>query len=171
MRWPFSILCGALVVGVIQPCQTGANPGDDGPLIDRIRSADVEIAGKWESFTLQHFDHCTLEIRKDDTVDGRFRLLFKQWTDAGSWNEKRTATYADGVLTLNKAIDLLDGTDGPYRVLYAVRANGREFLISDVNAKELTDVDQLKRGFAYTRSRPKVHARVRRSNPLRRTAQ
>ena len=93
--------------------------------------------------------------------------VFKQWTDAGDWNEKRTATYVDGVLTLNNTVNLLDGTRGPYKVLYAVRANGTEYLVSEVNAKKLTDVNQLKRGFAYTRVLPKVRLR----NPLRQIAQ
>jgi hypothetical protein len=144
--------------------------GNDGPLLDRILAADIDIVGDWQSFTLQHYDYCTLEIRKDRTTDGKFRLHFKQWTDAGSWSEKRTATYTDGVLTLNKAVDLLDGTRGPYRVLYTVRANGKEFLVSDVNARNLTDVDQLKRGFAYTPFHPKVRSKTRRKNPLRRSA-
>ncbi len=69
------------------------------------------------------------------------------------------------MLTLNKKIDGFGGTEGPYKVLYTVRVNETEYLVPDVNGKDLKDIAQLDpaSGFAYER----IPIRIRRMNPLK----
>lgn len=126
-----------------------ANGEKDGPLLQRIRVVDTELTGTWQGFTLIGFDYCTLVIEKDAAREGTFQLQFIQRSDAGNHAEKRTATYKDGVLTFNKKIERFVSTEKPYQVLYTVRAKGVDFLLPDENAKKLTDIDQLRPGFAY----------------------
>jgi hypothetical protein len=90
------------------------NLDNDGPLLDRILAVDIEVSGKWKGFTWEPFDKSTVEIKKDEKAIGKYRLYFDRRTSCGScqWHEIRTATYADGVFTLNKKIDGFGGTEG-----------------------------------------------------------
>ncbi len=92
-----------------------AGPQDDGkPHLDRLNAADTDLSGEWQGLTVSGWYYSTLVIKKIGKATDEYHVLFKLNADFGSGDEKRTGTFKNGVLRLNRHIDGFGGTDAPY---------------------------------------------------------
>ena len=103
------------------------------PMISDIHKPDVEIAGSWT--TLGGFSGSTLEIQEDE--DGTYSIDFSTGGCLSDWDLKRTGTYANGVLRLDKPVE--EYISSPYDALYPVRVGGLDYLISQWSIRFLSE--------------------------------
>jgi len=125
-------------------------PGRDNPVLKTILAPDLRIVGKWKGVVRRGHEEHYLTIERDPDQNGSYRLKFYTWTEsAGPKTAKRTGTLADGTITLNDSIPGFGVSKTPFRVLYTVQHDGKEFLLPAVNAEELKSADELNPRIAY----------------------
>lgn len=88
-----------------------------------LRVVVDDLCGRWESD--RFFDHADLTFTP--TGHGIYRVHVQAHLCNSYWAHERTATYRDGVVTLDRPID--DSWDR-YRKLYTVRLDGQIRLVS-----------------------------------------
>ena len=101
------------------------------PMISDIHKPDMEIAGSWT--TLMILDGSTLEIQENE--DGTYSIDFSTGGCLSNWDLKRTGTYANGVLRLDKPVE--EYGSSTYDTLYPVRVDGLDYLISQSRIRSL----------------------------------
>ena len=125
-------------------------PGSDNPVLKTILAPDTRLDGRWIGVIRRGYEEHTVQIATDPKDEGAYRLKFYSWTDtAGVIKTNRTGKLVDGVLSLNEPLKGFGISKSPFSVLYAVRVEGKDYLLPSVNAEELKTVEDVKPRIAY----------------------
>jgi len=125
-------------------------PGRDNAVLKKILSSDVEIIGEWGGSRLPRYERNVLWITPEPNKEGSYSLEFYFWMDKGGGKtERRTGTLAGGILTLDKPVKEIGLARDSYDVLYAVRVDGKTFLLPSPHAGDLKSADELRPRIAY----------------------
>ena len=103
------------------------------PMISDIHKPDMEIAGSWTTPIIH--EGTTLEIQED--LDGTYSIDFSTGGCLSDWDLKRTGTYGNGVLRLDKPVE--EYGSSPYDTLYPVHVDGYDYLISQSSIRFLSE--------------------------------
>ena len=125
-------------------------PGRDNAILKSILSPQMRIEGRWNGVIRRGYEEHMVTIDADPDQKGSYRLKFYSWTDiAGASKANRKGTVADGVISLNEPIKGFGISKDSFGVLYAVRADGKDYLLPAVNAADLKTVEEIKPRIAY----------------------
>ncbi|HEY2251107.1 MAG TPA: hypothetical protein VGH74_08605, partial [Planctomycetaceae bacterium] len=119
-------------------------------VLKSILSPDIKITGRWTGVIRRGFEEHTLTVDTEPDDKEAYRLKFYSWTDtAGVVKTQRKAKLLDGVISFDEPIKGFGISKAPFRVLYAVRADGKDFLLPAANADELKTVEDVTPRIAY----------------------
>jgi len=155
MKSTWAVLSAAFVGLVALACpvhgdETEKVPGHDNPVVKSILAPDTRLDGRWIGVIRRGYEEHTVQIATDPKEEGAYRLKFYSWTDtAGVIKTNRTGKFLNGVLSLNEPIKGFGISKAPFSVIYALRVEGKDYLLPSVNAEELKTVDDLKPRIAY----------------------
>jgi hypothetical protein len=125
-------------------------PGYDSPVVKSILAPETRLDGRWIGMIRRGYEEHTLLIATDPDEKGAYRLKFYSWTDTGGViKANRTGKFLDGVISLNEPVKGFGISKSAFSDLYAVRADGKDYLLPSANADELKTVEDLKPRIAY----------------------
>ncbi|MCB9853237.1 MAG: hypothetical protein H6819_09095 [Phycisphaerales bacterium] len=96
-----------------------------------IRVSSIDLEGSWLGRT--GMDTASMVISRRN--DGTFDVNFSTSGCLGGWRLKRTATYKDGILELDRPVQ--EYCPITFRRLYTIRANGTELLLPETSVADL----------------------------------
>lgn len=104
---------------------------------DKIRDRSVDIEGDWIGRTGMDSAKMSIKRRSGDGYEVRFSTS----GCLSRWQLKRTGTYQDGVLVLNRPVQ--EYCPITFQTLYAIHVDGKNYLLPSCSVSEvLTDLDE-----------------------------
>ncbi len=119
--------------------QTGRDQtGRNNEILKSILTPDMKITGRWTGVIRRGVEEHTLAIDADPDDKDAYRLRFYSWTDTGGvLKAQRKARLVDGALSFDEPIKGFGVSKVSFTVLYAVRTDGKEFLLPGPNVADL----------------------------------
>lgn len=121
----------------------------------------LDPAGRWVNNCVHDAGNTLTLVR---TAEGEYEVIFRTSGGLLSWQLSRTATYRDGVLTLNRPVQ--EYAPWIYQRLYPARIDGNQYLIPSHGVPEVhKEALPFAHGFAETTA---AHCYAyRRSDPVK----
>jgi hypothetical protein len=105
---------------------------------EKLRDGSIDIEGDWIRRT--RLDSARMRVKHRSS--NHYDVEFATSGCLSRWQLKRTGSYRDGVLTLNRPVQ--EYCPITFNTLYAIRADGKELLVPAPNTADLLkDLDDM----------------------------
>jgi len=134
------------------PGEDERDRGLNSPVVTEALARDIEIEGEWVCFQF-FWGSRTLTVNRDADSAARYHVHIVQKLDLGDTEYQRTATFENGIITLNEPVREFGkkGSRSPYTILYVLHTGRGDFLLPSVNAEAMKSINELGPHVAYSR--------------------